>query len=90
MVVCKLSKQRLSKFANESKPGNQGIPKNKRAQIENDLNHLDWDNVLQSNKLDKCCNSLTQNLTNLFGKYIKTFKGTQRKASLPWLSNDTR
>lgn len=44
MVVRKLTKQRLPKFANESKPGNQGIPKNKRTQIENDLNNLDWDN----------------------------------------------
>ena len=90
MVVRKLTKQRLSKFANESKPGNHGIPKNKQAQIENDLNNLDWDNVLQSNELENCCNPLTQNLTNLIGKYMKTFKGTQPKASLPWLSNDTR
>lgn len=90
MVVRKLTKQRLPKFTNESKQGNLGIPKIKLTQVKNDLDHLDWNNVLQSNDLENCCNSLMKNLTNLIGKYSKTFKGTQRKASLPWLNNDTR
>jgi len=90
MVVRKLTKQRLPKFMNVSKPGNLGIPKNKLTQVKNDLDNLDWNNVLQSNDLENCCNSLMKNLTNLIEKYIKTFKGMQRKASLPWLNNDIR
>jgi len=90
MVVRKLTKQRLPKFMNVSKPGNLGIPKNKLTQVKNDLDNLDWNNVLQSNDLENCCNSLMKNLTNLIEKYSKTFKGMQRKASLPWLNNDIR
>lgn len=48
MIVWKLTKQRLPKFANESKPGNTAIPKNKLTQVENDLNNLDWNNVLSN------------------------------------------
>lgn len=90
LIVRKLTKQRLPIFINEHKSGNAVIPKNKLPQLENELNHIDWNDVLQANDLDDCCNTLIKTLTELIEKYIKIFKCKRRRVSLPWLNNDIR
>lgn len=90
LIVRKLTKQRLPIFINEHKSGNAVIPKNKLPQLENELNHIDWNDVLQTNDLDDCCNTLIKTLTELIEKYIKIFKCKRRRVTLPWLNNDIR
>lgn len=72
MVVQKLTKQCLQNFTNKTKPGNPVIPKHKLTEVKNELNNIDSNNIIQSNDLENCSNSLMKTLTNLIGKYTKT------------------
>ena len=75
---------------NEHTSRNAVIPKNKMKQFENELNNIDWNNVLQTSDLDNCCNTVIKILTELIEKYTQIFKCKRRRVSLPWLNNDIR
>ena len=89
LAARKLTKKR---FANHSLPKANKllIPKQDLTSLENELKGVTWNNVLQSNNPNICCNELINIIEKIICKFLKTLKNSNRKKSLPWLNASIR
>lgn len=89
LAARKLTKKRL---ANYSLPKSDKLilPKQDLSSLGNELNGMTWNNVLQSNDPNGCCNELMTVIEKIICKFLKKSKNSNRKESLPWVNVSIR
>lgn len=51
---------------------------------------VSWEEVLQHNQVNECCNKLMSTIGHIVDKFIKQCRRQQRSKQLPWLSDNVR
>lgn len=70
-------------FMDVHKLGNVDIPKNQKPHFYNELNNIDWNNVLQTTDLDYSCNIMMKTLTGLIKKYTQMLSAYEEESLHP-------
>lgn len=88
LAARKLTKKRFPNYdtSSLSKKSETVIPKQDLSILKGELERVTWENVVNSNDPNTCCNELMTTVGKIVGKFFKTCKYSNRKRSLPWVN----
>lgn len=66
------------------------IPKDYQQNLKNELQQLDWANVLNNNDIDARSDILTKSVKDILAHFTKKREYKQQRKKLPWLNDDIR
>ena len=90
LVARKLTKKRFQNITTIPRHTNfLCIPKNKQAIFDNEINNMDWSDILSSENLELCCQLFTSKIDVVRDKYtVKSQRKNRNKVNLPWFSEN--
>ncbi|KAG7526776.1 hypothetical protein JOB18_045141 [Solea senegalensis] len=88
LVARKLTSKRFKINASASRHTNVNcIPKSKQETFDNEINNLDWGDILSSENLENSCQLFTSKINIVRDKHIvKNKRKNKNKVNLPWFS----
>ncbi|MGL5684566.1 MAG: endonuclease/exonuclease/phosphatase family protein, partial [Vagococcus fluvialis] len=90
LISRKLTKQRLNEYKINQKVSKLIIPQKNQPKLENDLINTNWDDILQNNQVNNCCDLFTITMREILDKFLIQCKRPQRKIQLPWVNDAVR
>ena len=52
------------------------------------MQNISWDDAIQSQNVNTCCDTMMKAFTNLMQKYTRKLRKPRRPRVLPWLNKD--